>query len=116
VVELKAWRAEAEAIIVPHVALASDDVDLAGTPASIAAKAAATAAKTATTASASALPVPRAASDQEDAAKSLEKVTPEDKDDTGVADPWGLPKKEPEAVASASGTNGGGRLLTKFNT
>jgi hypothetical protein len=116
VVELQAWRGEAEAIIVPHVALASDDVDLAGTPASIAAKAAATAAKTATTASASALPVPRAASDQEDAAKSPEKVTPEDKDDTGVADPWGLPKKEPEAVASASGTNGGGRLLTKFNT
>jgi hypothetical protein len=43
-------------------------------------------------------------------------TTPENKDDTGVADPWGLPKKEPEAVASASGTNGGGRLLTKFNT
>jgi hypothetical protein len=122
VVELQAWRGEAEAIIVPHVTLASDDVDLAGTPASTAAgaaataaKAAATAAKAATTAPASAPPVPRAGSDQEDTAKSPERVTPEDKDDTGVADPWGLPKKEPEAAASTSGTNGN-RLLTKFNT
>lgn len=111
VVELQAWRGESEAIIVPHVALASDDVDLAGTPASTAAKAAAIAAKTPRTAGPS----------QDDATKTPESaapepVAPEDKNDTGVADPWGLPKKEPEAVASASGTNGGGRLLTKFDT
>jgi hypothetical protein len=40
---------------------------------------------------------------------------PANKDDTGVEDPWGLPKKEPEAATSGSGSNGG-RLLTKFNT
>jgi hypothetical protein len=115
VVELQVWRGEKEAIVVPHVALASDDVDLAGTPASTAAKAVSTAAKAPGTASASAPLVPRAASDQEDAATSPETVTPENKDDTGVSDPWGLPKKEPEAATSASGTNGN-RLLTKFNT
>jgi hypothetical protein len=114
VVELQAWRGESEAIIVPHVALASDDVDLSGTPASAAAKAAGTAA-------ASAPPIQGTAPERQDGTRTPEPdapdpVTPENKDDTGVADPWGPPKKEPEVVGSASGTIGGSRLLTKFNT
>ena len=39
VVELQVWRGENEAIIVPHVALASADVDLSATPAAAAARA-----------------------------------------------------------------------------
>ena len=39
VVELQVWKGENEAIVVPHVALSSDEVDLAKTPAAKAAKA-----------------------------------------------------------------------------
>ena len=38
VVELQVWKGEAEAIVIPHVALSSDDVDLADTPAAKAAE------------------------------------------------------------------------------
>ncbi len=39
VVELAVWRGDTEAIVVPHVVLASDDVDLSTTPAAKAAEA-----------------------------------------------------------------------------
>ena len=39
VVELQVWKGETEAIVVPHVSLASDEVDLADTPAARAAEA-----------------------------------------------------------------------------
>ena len=39
VVELAVWKGENEAIVVPHVALSSDEVDLAETPAARAAEA-----------------------------------------------------------------------------
>lgn len=46
VVELAVWKGQDEAIVVPHVALSSDDVDLADTPAAKAAEAVAKAADT----------------------------------------------------------------------
>ncbi len=39
---------------------------------------------------------------------------PEDKDDTGVADPWGVPAKESEEVAVEAESSNGHRLLTKI--
>jgi hypothetical protein len=139
VVELQVWRGEREALIVPHVAMASDDVDLAATPA---AKAAAAAEAVAVSAAASVKTTGAGADskagsggsavadhepeikvpDGKDSEIKLtgttdpaDDGTPANKDDTGVEDPWGLPKKEPEAATSGSGSNGG-RLLTKFNT
>jgi hypothetical protein len=106
VVELQLWRGESEAIIVPHVALASRDVDLSATPAAAAAKAVArrkarvevpTAAVDPGTAPAAAKEV---AADADTAA-----AEPASKDDTGVADPWGLPKpdaKDPEPGLSGT--------------
>jgi hypothetical protein len=121
VVELQVWRGENEAILVPHVSLSSEDVDLSETPAAKAAEAAKSVA--------AAKPVAETASDDaqaevsetvdDDAAFGAEAVaaveassddsdeTPENKDDTGIADPWGLPAGEPEAST-------GSRLLSKI--
>ena len=130
VIELQAWRGETEAIIVPHVALASDDVDLAATPAAKAAavvaatagskaSAAQTDAKAAPAGTTTSAPVPdgKATPDTEAApdAPAAQSSPPADKDDTGIEDSWGLPKKESAVGPSGSGSNGG-RLLTKFNT
>jgi len=119
VIELAVWRGQDEAIVVPHVALASEGVDLGQAPASAAAKAmdglraSAKKASAAKSTSADGAKGPEAA-----AGDSAEPVG--DKDDTGVADPWGLPSKEPETAAasttSASTTSNGSRLLTRFNT
>jgi hypothetical protein len=147
VIELQAWRGESEAIIVPHVALASEDVDLAATPAAKAAAAVAAAAaskagaaqadgKPATAgADGSAAPAGEATTDKAaadakagsdadakgapDADASASSPAAESgqrtsKDDTGIQDPWGLPKKEPEA-APATVANGS-RLLSKFGS
>ena len=112
VVELQVWRGENEAIIVPHVALASGDVDLASTPAARAAAAVVIA----TPPSSQEKPGAKVtANDKTEAPKATEAGTPESKDDTGVADPWGLPKKEPEATGTGSGSSGN-RLLKNFNT
>ena len=116
VVELQVWLGDAEAIVVPHVALSSDEVDLSATPAAKAAEA-----------------VAKATDDTEDAPESDEAETedesteatadeaPEDKDDTGVGDPWGLSKgeddsaEEESAADEAESESSGQRLLTKVS-
>lgn len=130
VVELAVWRGEAEAIVVPHVALASADVDLG---ASAAAKAAAALARenvnldeeattdedatadadTTAAADTDADEAPEATAADVDTASDAESEATEDKDDTGIADPWGLPRADTEDTATES--NGSGhRLLTKI--
>jgi hypothetical protein len=124
VVELAVWRGENEAIVVPHVALSSDEVDLAETPA---AKAAEAKAKVEDTAADEADTEDEAteakADDDAEVVSEAEAVAAEaeaqadadaetdgdgdgetqDKDDTGVGNPWGL-------EGSGAGSTG---LLTK---
>jgi hypothetical protein len=116
VVELQVWKGENEAIVVPHVALSSDEVDLAETPAAKAAEAVAKVADEtpgaeadataedetdetdetpevvseaeAVAAEAEAEAEAEAAADAADA--EAEGEVPENKDDTGVGNPWGL--------------------------
>lgn len=128
VVELAVWRGENEALVIPHVALASESVDLSSTPASAASGAMSRVKAAATSGSATAKPPvvkPEPAPDAKaeghaegEAAESKGGEAPANKDDTGVADPWGLPHKEPEATAAGSGTNGsnGSRLLSKVTS
>ncbi len=113
VVELQVWRGDKEAIVVPHVALASDQVDLSATPAAKAAEAIAKfeAEVVATEeveeveevegeealADAEAMAEADAIAEAESGAEA-----PENKDDTGVADPWGLPTADAEAVGTDS--------------
>ena len=130
VVEIQVWRGENEAIIVPHVALASSEVDLGGTPAEKAAVAAEAVAAQAVAAEAVAAEALTAKIDSEgdavaedpneaDAVEDIESAAVEskgdavDKDDTGVADPWGLPGTEAE---STDGAGNGKRLLTKITS
>ena len=124
VVELQVWRGETEAIVVPHVALSSKDVDLGSTPAGRSAEAMARAesARDALAEPATADVVDRF--DEDAAAKAADEddeqaeVTPEDevplnKDDTGVSDPWGgLPNRETSSTGSGSGN--GSRLFSKI--
>ena len=120
------WRGESEAIVVPHIALASDGVDLELAPASAAATAMsrleATAAKAAAPATTptkdAAKPAPTTATkaDAETDKSDSGRTESSDKDATGVADPWGLPPKETAAATPAGQTANGSRLLTKFNT
>ncbi len=121
VVELAVWRGESEAIVVPHVALASDDVDLGSTPAAKAAEALARTQQVEAVAEAEA----EAEGDGEqsdaveteadhDAVAADEPVeVPENKDDTGVADPWGLPRQDGEPEEATNGSSAH-RLLTKI--
>jgi hypothetical protein len=113
VVELAVWRGENEALIVPSVTLASEDVDLGSAPALSAASAMARV-------MAASAPAPKDADTSESGTDEPEADGAADastgKDDTGVADPWGLPPKEPEAAAAATSTSNGSRLLTRFNT
>jgi len=139
VIELQVWRGENEAILVPHVALASTAVDLSSTPAAAAAKAIASSGQDATLVAAGAKPEDSSAEtkpeedakpddssadtgpsadakpdDTADAAVLGDTggVPPESKDDTGVVDPWGT---------AATATQGGDdankprRLLTKVS-
>ena len=130
VVELQVWKGEEEAIVVPHVALASKVVDLSETPAAKAAeamaKAEATVAVEDTTetvdATASDDPAESATDEFEVEAQSETgsgqdddepaSDAPENKDDTGVGNPWGLPQGEDEPASAASGSGATG-LLTK---
>jgi hypothetical protein len=122
VVELQVWKGENEAIVVPHVALSSDEVDLAETPAAKAAAAVAkvkdeaadAASEADADADADAEPeaaiddTPEVVSEAEAVAAEAEAQAeaeaeaqaeaeadddgdvPENKDDTGVGNPWGL--------------------------
>lgn len=135
VIELQVWRGEKEAILVPHVSLKSETVELGEAPAVKAAEAAKALAET--------TPEPEAVADQadavaddpedadeqanetvdDDAAFGAEAVAaveassdhseaaPENKDDTGISDPWGLPAAESEDAAS---NGSGSRLLSKI--
>jgi hypothetical protein len=131
VVELAVWRGDTEAIVVPHVALASTDVDLSMAPA---AKAAEALARTADAAGVDAVADEAEADAEADAAEDAaaedtettaeagsdaaaedeasEDEAPENKDDTGISDPWGLPRAESEDVVESNGS--GHRLLTKI--
>jgi hypothetical protein len=124
VVELAVWRGDSEAILVPHVALASADVDLGTTPAT---KAAEVLARVRAADVEAAADAPQADAEAEvpeviDAesteiaeagAEPDENDAPEDKDDTGIADPWGLPRTDTGDMTFDS--NGAGhRLLTKI--
>jgi hypothetical protein len=129
VVELAVWRGEAEAIVVPHVALASADVDLGATPAAKAAEALAredvAEADVAADEPVADEPVADADAEVADLAEveaeveaeaemdEAEADVPENKDDTGVVDPWRLPAADSDEMASES--NGSGhRLLNKI--
>jgi hypothetical protein len=131
VVELQVWRGETEAILVPHVSLASEAVQLGDAPAVKAAAAAAAVAKDEPVVEAVVEVTTEAAAEEtetndddtvdDDAASGAEAVaaveassgrdddSPDNKDDTGVSDPWGLPQAEP-AEASSNGS----RLLSKI--
>ncbi|MEA2025871.1 MAG: hypothetical protein U9O18_04200 [Chloroflexota bacterium] len=112
VVELQVWRGDSEAIVVPYVALSSDDVDLSSTPAAKAAEAVAKAEAVADEPEANEEAEPVEA--EAEVADEAEVEVPEDKNDTGVSDPWGAPYKEPEAVATESNGSTGDRLLSKI--
>ena len=110
VVELQVWKGENEAIVVPHVALSSDEVDLAETPAAKAAKAvhrfedeagddaseheadADTDETPEVVSEAEAVAAEAEAQAEADAGAETddEGDVPDDKDDTGVGNPWGL--------------------------
>jgi hypothetical protein len=125
VVELAVWRGDSEAIVVPHVALASADVELGSTPAAKAAEALARvedAAEVEAEAGAPQADTEHEAPEMFDSqapewaeanAESDENDAPENKDDTGISDPWGLPRSDTGDVTGES--NGAGhRLLTKI--
>lgn len=130
VVELQVWKGENEAIVVPHVALSSDDVDLSDTPA---AKAAAAMARTESVEAAAsgeadgdedgesevvteAEAVVAEAEAQAEADAETAGDVPENKDDTGVGNPWGLPTdddandEDDDVRSSGAGSTG---LLSK---
>ncbi len=115
VVELAVWKGEDEAIVVPHVALSSDEVDLSETPAAKAAEAVAKVedatevraedeteeaadataeesgeAEVVSEAEAVAAEAEAQADADAEAATDGEGETVENKDDTGVGNPWGF--------------------------
>mgnify|MGYP001823488771 CR=1 FL=1 len=139
VVELQVWKGEEEAIVVPHVALSSDDVDLSSTPAAQAAEAMAkiddaaedtveveaeaeaeaeeTVDEPAVVSEAEAVEAEAEAQAEADA--EVADDVPENKDDTGVGNPWGLASDDAENTEESengeyhsSGTGSTG-LLTK---
>jgi hypothetical protein len=114
VVELQVWKGENEAIVVPHVALSSDDVDLSETPAVQAAQALAKTPEVAAEAEAEANDEPTGVKADDATTDESTDEAPENKDDTGVADPWGLPGVEPEPIMDES-TESDGRLLSQVS-
>jgi hypothetical protein len=136
VVELRVWRGETEAIVVPYVALSSDDVELKAAPAVAAADAVAhdepeteteaegegegeAVAEADVENEAEGTPDDALGTDDAETAEAVAAVqassenadSPDDKDNTGVADPWRLPNSESEAAESKSN---GSRLLSKI--
>jgi hypothetical protein len=133
VVELQIWKGEKEAVVVPHVALSSDDVDLGATPAAKATEALAkiedevepeaeAEAEAETTTPEVVTEAEAVAAEAEAQADAAEDTTEsdDDKDDTGVGNPWGLPKDDAKDDAEdgpfhASG-NGSTGLLSKVGS
>ena len=130
VVELQVWKGENEAIVVPHVAVASENVDLADTPAARAAEVIASN-KHGDSAADAVADADEATSDDEPADQMTEaeaetaeaaadadaEAEVSDKDDTGVGNPWGLANDDDNddevddgVRASGAGSTG---LLTK---
>ncbi|MGD8486185.1 MAG: hypothetical protein PVH07_06050, partial [Chloroflexota bacterium] len=137
VVELQVWKGENEAIVVPHIALSSDEVDLSNTPA---AKAAEIVSRNAAAGEPEHIGEPEpigepdvvsdagsVADDQPEYAQpegeyaqpegeyaqpegdvETSDDAPENKDDTGVGNPWGFPDSEAEAEAEAEEGQGNG--------
>jgi hypothetical protein len=135
VIELQAWKGENEAIVVPHIALSSQDVDLSDTPAAKAAEAVARTREMVAEEARSTEDVPDEdealeamtedealaaeadadMADEGDVETADEAEAPRDKDDTGVGNPWGLPQDEdPESAFQASGAGSTG-LLSKVS-
>lgn len=104
VVELHVWRGQDEAIIVSHVALASNDIDLSSTPAAAAAKAVARAQSHAAAVTAETTADDVAATAAGEAEATADTTDLESRDANGIDDPWKLPKRD--VVASASSLNG----------
>ena len=124
VVELQVWKGENEAIVVPHVAVASENVDLSDTPAARAAEVVASNRDehadadvdevTSDDEPVEAMTETEAQAAEDDAAADADAEVG-DKDDTGVGNPWGLSNDETEddsVHASSAGSNG---LLTKVS-
>lgn len=131
VVELQVWRGESEAIVVPHIALSSDAVDLGSTPAARAAAAVKavpdvapageveraepqTTDAPASTSSADHSEDGEAGASDGDGEDDDPAAVPENKDDTGVKDPWGLPQSESYDAEADSNGSGRHRLLNKI--
>jgi len=138
VIELQAWKGEDEAIVVPHIALSSQEVDLSDTPAAKAAEAVARtrdmvaeadrstdeaveastedeALAAMTEDEALAAEAEADSADEADADTADDAEGPRDKNDTGVGNPWGLPQDEdPEPAFQASGAGSTG-LLSKVS-
>ena len=124
VVELQVWKGENEAIVVPHVAVASENVDLSDTPAARAAEVVASNRDehadadvdevTSDDEPVEAMTGTEAQAAEDDAAADADAEVG-DKDDTGVGNPWGLSNDETEddsVHASSAGSTG---LLTKVS-
>jgi hypothetical protein len=128
VVELQVWKGENEAIVIPHVALSSHDVDLSDTPAVRAAKAMA---KVEDAPAADEVDADEDPANESDVVTEAEAVVaeakaqaeadaeaaadvPENKDDTGVGNPWGLASEDDAEKGEyhPSGTGSSG-LLSK---
>ena len=112
VVELQVWKGEAEAIVIPHVALSSDEVDLADTPAAKAAEVLAKVTEETNEVEAEAEAEATAEPEVVEEAE-VEGDASADKDDTGVGNPWGLPDTEVEDGHIQASGNGSTGLLTK---
>lgn len=129
VVELQVWKGENEAIVVPHISLASDEVDLSDTPAAKAAEAVAkvedktgkteseadetSESEVVSEAEAVAAEAEAMADAEAESDAPEESDTPENKDDTGIGNPWGLPKSGSEDGAFEASGNGSTGLLQK---
>lgn len=107
VVELAVWRGESEAMVVPRVALASEDVDLSTTPAMAAAAATQADIREADSETA------EDADDDSEATQTTAETTTDDVDadeaETDVDDPWKLPKNDtlaPSGNGSLAGVAG----------
>ncbi|MFV2062165.1 MAG: hypothetical protein ACC726_01470 [Chloroflexota bacterium] len=105
VVELAVWRGDTEAIIVPRVALASDDVGLSLAPAVAAAAAAKSDVREVAEAESEETPASETESVVSEAdtfeANDVDENESEDPD-TGVDDPWKLPKTDDTLTPSES--------------
>ena len=128
VVELQVWKGETEAIVVPRIAVSSENVDLSDTLAARAAAVAvegtdATAVEEATDEASTAgiesepvvpdEPVVQTVDEPDlDTDGEATDSVPEDKDDTGVGNPWGLPDEDHESAHESSDSESTG-LLSK---